>query len=81
VKRPRLNVELGEREQLIISIILVILLAISVLYCLGFASLALRQAWESAPPPWDAASPQPETVGTTPAGSPLETEPSATASP
>jgi hypothetical protein len=52
VKRKRLNLQLTERQQLVIGFVLVILVAISLLYCLGFASVALRQAWESGPLPW-----------------------------
>jgi hypothetical protein len=49
VKRKRLHVQLTERQQLIIGFVLVVLVAISLLYCLGFASVALRQAWENSP--------------------------------
>jgi hypothetical protein len=49
VKRKRLIPKLTERQQLIIGIVLVVLVAISMLYCLGLASVALRQAWESGP--------------------------------
>lgn len=49
MKRKRLHVELTDRQQLIIGLMLVVLVAISLLYCLGFASVALRQAWESGP--------------------------------
>ena len=52
MKRKRLNLQLTERQQLVIGFVLVILVAISLLYCLGFASVALRQAWESGPLPW-----------------------------
>lgn len=47
MKRKRINLQLTERQQLILGFALVILVAISMLYCLGFASVALRQAWES----------------------------------
>ena len=53
---------LSERQQLILGLLLVILLAISMLYCLGLASMMLRQAWETAPLPWEAASPAADTV-------------------
>lgn len=46
--------QLSDRQQLILGLLLVILVAISMLYCLGFASVAVRQVWEKAPPPWDA---------------------------
>mgnify|MGYP001813929169 FL=1 len=52
VKPRRLNLQLTERQQLIIGFVLVILVAMSMLYCLGFASIALRNAWESGPLPW-----------------------------
>lgn len=62
MKRRRSLPPLSEEQQLILGLVLVILLAISMLYCLGFASLVLRQAWESAPPPWEDASPTTETL-------------------
>ena len=49
MKRKRFQVELTDRQQLIIGLVMVVLVAISLLYCLGFASVALRQAWESGP--------------------------------
>ena len=49
MKRKRLHVQLTERQQLVIGLVLVVLVAISLLYCLGFASMALRQAWENSP--------------------------------
>lgn len=53
MKRKRLNLQLTEEQQLIIGIILVVLVAISMLYCLGLASVALHQAWERSPLRWD----------------------------
>ena len=53
LKRRRLNLQPSERQQLILGILLVILLAVSILYCLGFASMVLLQAWENAPLPWN----------------------------
>lgn len=53
MKRKRLNLQPSERQQLILGILLVILLAVSILYCLGFASMVLLQAWENAPLPWN----------------------------
>ena len=50
LKRPRF--EINERQQLILGILVIILLAISILYCLGLASLAARQAWQNVPIPW-----------------------------
>jgi len=49
MKQKRLNVQLTERQQLVIGFVLVVLVAISLLYCLGFASVALRHAWENSP--------------------------------
>ena len=37
---------LSEKQQLVVGLSLIILLAISMLYCLGFASVALHQVWE-----------------------------------
>lgn len=62
MKRGRPKVELTEDQQLIVGLILVILVAISLLYCLGFTSLALRQAWEQAPLPWNATEPPAENL-------------------
>ncbi len=46
MKRPRLRLQLTYRQHLALAVILVVLLAVSLLYCLGFASLALHHAWE-----------------------------------
>jgi hypothetical protein len=51
IKRPRR--QLSNQQYMILGLLLVILLAVSLLYCLGFASLALLQAWEDAALPWD----------------------------
>jgi hypothetical protein len=62
VKRRRFHVELSEEQQLALTILLVILVVISMLYCLGFASLALRDTWEDLHLPWNETSlPQPDT--------------------
>jgi hypothetical protein len=53
LKRRKLKLRPSERQQLILGIMLVILLAVSMLYCLGFASMVLLQAWENAPLPWN----------------------------
>jgi hypothetical protein len=53
LKRRKLKPRLSERQQLLLGILLVILLAVSMLYCLGFASTVLLQAWENAPLPWN----------------------------
>lgn len=52
MKKRRLKLELSEEQQLILGVVLVILLAISMLYCLGFASMALQQTWQDSPLPW-----------------------------
>jgi len=52
LKRKHLRVQLSDEQQLTLGLMLVILLALSLLYCLGFASLALRRAWENTDLPW-----------------------------
>ena len=47
VKRRRWAVRLTYRQQLILALLLVILLATSMLYCLGFSSLLLGQVLDS----------------------------------
>ncbi len=54
MKRRKLKLQPSEQQQLLLGIVLVILLAISMLYCLGFASMVLLQAWEQGPLPWNA---------------------------
>jgi hypothetical protein len=56
VKRPRLNIQLSEEQQLILALLLVVLVAVSVLYCLGFAGLAVRGIWQGTPLPRDESS-------------------------
>ena len=53
MKRKHIDLQLTERQQVLIGFVLVILVAISMLYCLGFASVALRTAWENGPLPWN----------------------------
>ena len=53
MKRKHLSLQLTERQQVLIGFVLVILVAISMLYCLGFASVALRQTWENSPLLWN----------------------------
>ena len=62
MKRKLRRIQLTEKQQLLVGLVLVILVAISLLYCLGFTSLALRQAWERAPLPWNATEPPPENL-------------------
>jgi len=54
VKEKRPNVRLSERQQVILAVLLVILVATSMLYCVGLASIALRNSWENASLPWSA---------------------------
>ena len=72
---------LSEEQQLILGLLLVILVAISLLYCLGFASLVLREAWEKSPLPWSETEPPPENLELEPMAPTLPTEPSPTAPP
>ncbi len=65
MKRRRPHARLTERQQLILALLLVIFVAISMLYCLGFASLALRQAWRDATLPWNGAYPAEGTLDLT----------------
>lgn len=62
MKRWPRRIQLSEEQQLILGLVLVILVAISLLYCLGFSSIALRQAWENAPLPWTGTEPPPENL-------------------
>lgn len=62
MKRWRRGLQLDEGQQLILGLLLVILVAVSLLYCLGFASLAIRDAWENAPLPWSETEPPPENL-------------------
>jgi hypothetical protein len=66
VKRRRPTIRLSEEQQLILALLLVLLVAISMLYCLGFASLAVRETWESAPLPWNDSGPSEEGTGAAP---------------
>jgi hypothetical protein len=63
VKKKRARFQLSDEQQLIVGFLLVILLAISMLYCLGFASIAVRQTWDSAPLPWNDTSTPEESTG------------------
>jgi hypothetical protein len=72
VKRKRRTLQLTERQQLVIGFVLVILVAISMLYCLGFASVALRNAWENSPLPWSESNNYPAESTALPPTPPLE---------
>ncbi len=68
MKKRRARLQLNDEQQLILGFVLVILLAISMLYCLGFASVAVRQTWVGSPLPTvdtsvpDEGTPLPATV-------------------
>jgi len=66
-KKSRFLSQLSEEQLLLLSLLLVVLLAISMLYCLGFASLAVRDNWERAPLPWNGTAPAEELLSGTPA--------------
>jgi len=66
MKRKGFGPQLGPQQQLILTLVLIVLVAVSLLYCLGFASLLLRNAWENAPLPWNGASPTAEIMDLTP---------------
>ena len=51
MKRRRLSIELDERQQLILALLVVIMVAFSMLYCLGLASVLLRENLDKAPLP------------------------------
>ena len=74
-----MNIRITEEQQLVLGLLLVILLAVSMLYCLGFASLTLRQIWEQAPLPWDDTNSPEEIMEATPTPLPVEpTQPATT---
>jgi hypothetical protein len=54
VRRAPWNLQLTEQQLLIVGLILAILVASSVLYCLGIASVALRDTLSGTPLPLDA---------------------------
>jgi hypothetical protein len=72
VKRRRLHTQLTERQQLILAMLLIILVAISLLYCLGLASLALRQVWRETAFPTNGVNPTEEQIDLTPTPLPAE---------
>ena len=51
MKRPRLRGQLSEEQQVILAVLLVVLLAISMLYCLGLTSVVLRANLTNTPLP------------------------------
>jgi len=62
LKRPDVRIELSERQILILALLLVILIATSLLYCVGLGSLVLRQAWRNTPFPTEATLPAQENI-------------------
>jgi hypothetical protein len=79
LKRRRLGVQLGEEQLVIFAVVLVILVAVSMLYCLGIAMLALHEGWESAPIPWNDTDLPVEEIETLPNLPLLEPDPFAAA--
>jgi hypothetical protein len=49
--------QLDPQQQLVLALVLIVLVAVSLLYCLGFASVVLRKTWENAPLPWNEVNP------------------------
>jgi hypothetical protein len=49
--------QLSDEQLLVVGLLLVVLLAVSMLYCLGLASLAIRDNWQQAPLPWNGTVP------------------------
>lgn len=80
MKQKRSKLQLSDQQQLILGLLLVILVAVSMLYCLGFASLALREVWENAPLPWDETGPPAESTEL-PADTPISPPATGTISP
>ena len=62
MKKRLVKLQLSDEQLLFLGCALIILLAISMLYCLGFASIAVRQTWENAPVPLGATSAPGETT-------------------
>ena len=62
MKRRRLRLELSDRQQLAFALVMVLLLAISMLYCLGLASLTLRNNLENTPLPWNPTAVPPQDI-------------------
>jgi hypothetical protein len=62
--------EISDEQQLIVGLLLALLIAISLLYCLGLASLALRQAWQEMPLPWSEEGAPGDELGLTPTPAP-----------
>ena len=65
-KAPRFPSRLTDEQLLILGLLLVVLLAVSMLYCLGFASLAIRENWQRAPLPWNGTTPADELLNGSP---------------
>ena len=59
MKRRPSRLELTERQQMFLALLLVLMVAVSFLYCLGLASMALGRSWQEGTPPWGE-SPLPE---------------------
>lgn len=81
VKRRRFRVRLTDEQQLILALLLVVLLAVSMLYCLGFASLVLRQTLENTPIPSNGTILPAEDLEATPSSLPVVGTPQSPTSP
>lgn len=66
MKTKRTRPVRGEHYYLLIAILLVILLASSVLYCLGFGSVLARQVWENLAPSAGMSEPEVDLLELTP---------------
>lgn len=64
-KGARISSRLSDEQLVILGLLLVVLLAVSMLYCLGFASLAVRENWQRAPLPWNGPTPADELLDDT----------------
>ena len=66
MKRKGFGPHLGPQQQMVVAIVLIVLVAVSMLYCLGFASIVLHNAWENAPLPWNEVNPTGEIIDLSP---------------
>ncbi len=57
MRLPRPRIQLNDEQHMVLAILLVIMVAVSILYCLVFASLILRENWDKSPLPLNGATP------------------------
>jgi hypothetical protein len=67
MKRRQHRFELTDDQHLILGILLVILVAVSMLYCLGLGGLLLRDAWQGTVPALNGTQGPAEELEATPA--------------